>query len=380
VIIIAAAGNDDNSSPSYPAAYDGVVSVSAVAMDESLASYSNWGDTVDVAAPGGDGSNPSGMVLSTCGEESGGTVDYTYAFMQGTSMASPHVAGVVALMKSLYPGMTPDEFDYLLQGGYLTRDIGDAGRDDFFGWGLIDAHKAVSVVQDGSIDEALPASLTVSQTVMHFGAALSSIEVAVTNSGGGTLALADGSPTWSASWLSVTASGDVGADGLGTYVVTVDREGLSEGKYYETVFFTASGGGEKEVSVIMRVASEEESTDTGYYYILLINADTHETVGQVETGGAGGVYGYSFDGLSYGESYIILAGTDPDNDYHICNSGEACGAYMSLGSPVELTVKSDLSGINFTTDVIPDLSSATVLQNLGISLPLDREALEQDEE
>jgi serine protease len=380
VIIVAAAGNDGSSLPSYPAAFDSVVSVSALAMDESRASYSNWGDTIDVAAPGGDGGNSSEMVLSTCGEESGGAVDYTYAYMQGTSMASPHMAGVVALMKSLYPGMTPDEFDYLLEGGYLTRDIGDEGRDDSFGWGLIDAYKAVSVVRDGSIDATLPAVLTVSPTVMHFGAALSSLEAVVANSGGGALALADGSPTWSASWLSVTASGDVGADGLGAYLVAVDPEGLSEGKYYDTIFFTAAGGDEKEISVILRVASEVEGTDTGYYYILLIDARTHETVGQVETGGAGGVYDYSFDELAYGGSYIILGGTDPDNDYYICDSGEACGAYTSLDSPLELTVTSDLSEIDFTTDAVPDLSSVAVLQALGISLPLEREALEKDGE
>ncbi len=76
VIIIAAAGNQNSSSPSYPAAYDGVVSVSAVGPEKELAPYSNYGTTIDVAAPGGDFSkdiNNDGYgdgVLSTSGDDS----------------------------------------------------------------------------------------------------------------------------------------------------------------------------------------------------------------------------------------------------------------------------------------------------------------------
>jgi serine protease len=383
VIIIAAAGNDESSSPSYPAAYDGVVSVSAVTISESLAWYSNYGDTIDVAAPGGDSGdeNDDGYadkVLSTNGDGSGGDLEYTYELMNGTSMASPHVAGVVALMKSLYPGMTPDEFDYLLEGGYLTRDIGDEGRDDFFGWGIIDAYKAVLVVQDGNIDETLPAILSVSPSVMNFGAAVSSAEVTVENSGGGTLALADGSPAWSASWLDVTASGDVGADGLGTYVVTVDREGLSPIEYFDTITFTASGGAQKEVEVNMRVPEDGENVDAGYYYILLVDPETSETVKQVGTGGVDGLYEYTFEDLSYNDSYVIFAGTDPDNDLSICGNGEACGAYMSLDGPVELEVQGDLSGLDFTTDAIFNLSSASGGQEASGFLPLQRDATTQE--
>jgi serine protease len=385
VIVVAAAGNDNSSRSTYPAAFDGVVSVSAVAIDESLASYSNYGDTIDVAAPGGDsgdedGNGYSDMVLSTWGDDSGGSIDMVYGFSMGTSMAAPHVAGVAALMKSLYPGLTPNEFDALLQGGYLTRDIGDGGRDDHFGWGLIDAYKAVSVVRDGDIDEVQSAILSVSPSVLNFGTLLSSIGVTAENIGGGSLALADGSPTWNAAWLNVTASDDVGTDGLGTYVVAVDRDGQPEGTYYDTITFTASEGAEKEVAVAMRVASEEEGRDTGYYYILLMDPETYETIGQVETDGSDDGYEYSFQGLSHGDSYVIFAGTDPDNDYIICGNGEACGAYLSMDSPVELTVESDLSGIDFTTDALFNLSSVAGFQGAGSGLPLRRDTSREDGE
>lgn len=61
------------------------------------------------------------------GDDSSGTITMEHAFAMGASMASPHVAGVVALMKALYPGLTPDTFDALQSGGYLTEDLGDSG-------------------------------------------------------------------------------------------------------------------------------------------------------------------------------------------------------------------------------------------------------------
>ncbi len=153
VVIVAAAGNESSSAPSYPAAYDGVISVSAVDINKQLAPYSNFGDRVDVAAPGGDGArdvNGDGYpdaVLSTAGDDSNGSIDYVYKFSQGTSMATPHMAGVVALMKSVYSGLTPGDVDGALRNSNepITQDLGDIGRDDLFGYGLIDARRAVDV-------------------------------------------------------------------------------------------------------------------------------------------------------------------------------------------------------------------------------------------
>jgi subtilisin family serine protease len=88
VVVVAAAGNEGSNTPMYPAALPGVVSVSALDDDGSLASYSNYGDTVDIAAPGS-------QIVST--------VPGGYSGMTGTSMAAPHVAGVAALIRGYSP-------------------------------------------------------------------------------------------------------------------------------------------------------------------------------------------------------------------------------------------------------------------------------------
>jgi subtilisin family serine protease len=99
--VVFAAGNDNSESCYYPGCYDGVVGVAALDDSGVRASFSNYGDWVDVSAPG----HP---VLSTVitGE---GSVDSNYAWYSGTSMACPHVAGVLALGLALAPHLTSAE-------------------------------------------------------------------------------------------------------------------------------------------------------------------------------------------------------------------------------------------------------------------------------
>ena len=140
VIVVAAAGNSGNSSLNYPAAYSGVISVSSVTQAKTLAYYSSYGSTISVAAPGGDTrSGSAGGVWSLMGDDLNFTPVqagyYNYDSYQGTSMASPHMAGVVALMKSAYPALQPNDLDSLLACGLITEDLGLVGRDNSFGYG-----------------------------------------------------------------------------------------------------------------------------------------------------------------------------------------------------------------------------------------------------
>lgn len=348
VIIVAAAGNEHTGSLGYPASYSGVVSVSAVDLQGNFAStYSNFGPAIDVAAPGGelsgdfDGDGYNDGVLSTLVEEEGKTVS-AYGFYEGTSMASPHVAGVIALMKAVYPGLTPAKFDSLLSTGQLTSDRGSIGRDDQYGHGLIDALKAVLVAQQ----EAGGNGKTVlysDPNRIDFASNRNTQTITVTKIGSDSISVQSFSD--SAAWLSVSAAG-VDADGLGDYQLTVDRSGLSDGVYSATLSFEASDASLTIIAVTMQVGVLNSAGDAGFVYILLLDADTEELVDQQEMSARDGQYSYNFTGVDEGE-YFILAGSDVDNDLIVCGVGESCGAYPSLGNLEILDASTGGSGLNF---------------------------------
>ena len=112
-VIVAAGNSNANSANFSPANCSGVVTVAAVGRNGGKASYSNFGATVEVAAPGGSGGANS--VLSTLNAGQTGPGADSYALYNGTSMATPHVSGVVALMLSVKPTLTPDQVTSILQ-------------------------------------------------------------------------------------------------------------------------------------------------------------------------------------------------------------------------------------------------------------------------
>jgi serine protease len=112
-VVVAAGNSNANSANFTPANCSGVVTVAAVGRNGGKASYSNFGATVEVAAPGGSGGVNS--VLSTLNAGSTSPGADSYALYNGTSMATPHVSGVVALMLSVKPTLTPDQVTSILQ-------------------------------------------------------------------------------------------------------------------------------------------------------------------------------------------------------------------------------------------------------------------------
>jgi serine protease len=359
VILIAAAGNESTSTPSYPASYDGIVSVSAVNINGTLASYSNYGSYVDVAAPGGDSGDYDGdgyadKVWSTCGDDSSGSIQFNYAAYNGTSMATPHMAGVVALMKALNPTMTPAQLDAWLQNGDLTNDIGDTGRDDLYGYGLIDAYKAVVAANNGSPTTVL----TVSPTSVNLGVSSTTATLTVSKIGDDTISVTG--VVDSAAWLTV-AEGTVDANGLGTYTLTADRSGLSDGTYSETVTVTPSSGSSITVPVNLQVRSTSASANAGYHYVLLVDADTFDVLYQDDVQASNGQYAFAFSGIPKAEqNYLLVAGSDRDNDNYIDNAGEALGAYLSLDQITYVEASSNQSGLDFATDLKLSLSASSL--------------------
>jgi subtilisin family serine protease len=137
-LLIAAAGNDGSAEPRYPAAYPEVISVSAVAPDRSLASYSSFGSTIDVAAPGGDVSSGCSFgVYSTTWNFVAG--EPNHGCEQGTSMAAPHVAGVAALLLAAEPGLSATQ----LRARLLDYAV-PAGPSDQYGAGIVNARNSLT--------------------------------------------------------------------------------------------------------------------------------------------------------------------------------------------------------------------------------------------
>jgi thermitase len=125
-VLVAAAGNDGNSTVSYPAGYAEVVSVAATDQKDAKASFSNTNSDVEVAAPGVN-------ILSTI---PGGQ----YGTMSGTSMATPHASGVTGVLWQLFPTATASTIRSKLDAA--VDDLGPAGRDTSFGFGRVNLCKA----------------------------------------------------------------------------------------------------------------------------------------------------------------------------------------------------------------------------------------------
>ncbi len=345
VIVIAAAGNENSGQPGYPAAYDGVVSVSAVGLNRDRTPYSNFGATVDVAAPGGDttldlnGDGYGDGVLSTL---VGAGLTSDYKFYQGTSMAAPHMSGVVALMKAVHPGLTPGDLDALLASGAITTDLGAVGRDDLFGWGLIDAAKAVVEARRLASGTAV-ATLAADPGRLDFGSTLITSTLTLAKLGSGPLAVT--TVSGNAAWLSVAAA-SLDADHLGSYRVSVNRAGLPAGTYAATLTVASNAGSQIIIPISMTVATGVARANTGQYWILLMDSD-YNLVQQVNLAGNSGHYDFQFNDLPKG-FYYLFAGTDSDWDDLICDDGEVCGAYPTLGEPLLIDASSDRSGIDFS--------------------------------
>lgn len=160
VTFVAAAGNsaDNVGTPEYgyePASLPRVIAVAASDSDDRSAFFSNYGEKIDVAAPGGGDRDPedaykpyysilsllSSFASPDLSQEGKPVIGGAYVRLAGTSMASPHVAGVAALVKSLHPSFGPDQVRSVLRES--SDDVGKPGRDSRTGYGRVNAARAV---------------------------------------------------------------------------------------------------------------------------------------------------------------------------------------------------------------------------------------------
>jgi serine protease len=151
VVVVAAGNSASQVAFTRPANCQGVVSVAASTRNGNQAYYSNTGGGVTIAAPGGDGSkdSPDGIYSTVnSGLTSPDSAGYTYKFYKGTSMAAPHVAGVVSLMLSVNPSLTSRQVADLLQRSATAFPKGSQCNYGNCGGGLLNAGGAVQAAMN----------------------------------------------------------------------------------------------------------------------------------------------------------------------------------------------------------------------------------------
>jgi serine protease len=174
-VVVTAAGNNFRDAANFtPANCNDTVTVAATGRVGGLANYSNYGSSIDIAAPGGDMSRDSG-ILSTIGTGASTLTGYSYASYQGTSMAAPHVAGVAALVASLHPTWGPSQIEAAIYAGVrpfpvdslrscVTTSETPTGNQYRCGAGLLDVVGALNMAQP-TLTITAPERLAIGESV-----------------------------------------------------------------------------------------------------------------------------------------------------------------------------------------------------------------------
>ncbi len=201
IILVAAAGNNSSSSPHYPSSFDGVISVASTDSADRVSYFSNFGSTIDIAAPGSDIYN---------------TLPYNqYGSLSGTSMASPLVAGTIGFLLSVRPEMTADSVESLIKN--TADDIASLNPNYKLqlGYGRINFKKALECIHTHSTNSNFTIASTSSGTYCNAQTYVLSVP---TSTNGSTYQwYKDGEPVSgaTASTFSINSSG--------TYAVTVNK-------------------------------------------------------------------------------------------------------------------------------------------------------------
>jgi serine protease len=290
------------------------------------------------------------------------------------------MAGVVALMLAANPTLTPTDINDLIAGthedanaGPITQDLGDPGKDTYYGYGLINAYQAVNVANSitGGGGNAIPDNtpvLSVFPNPLQFSTATDSLELSLENIGTASLdvtAISDNADWLTLSTISLPLT--IGTDDAATKVtVSVDRDGLAGGTQLATISITSTGG-----SVSLPVSLQVQSSsggDVGEVYVLVVDPDTYYTVSQAITRQSSSYAFRTARDVPQGR-YFVAAGTDRNNDGSICEAGEACGLYPLIDSPTQFDLNADLSGVDFIVsyDFFTSQAAARVADALGVA-------------
>lgn len=346
-ILVAAAGNSNTSVPFYPAAYAEVISVAATNASGSRASYSNYGSYLDLAAPGGDMSqdltadgNPDG-ILSTYVDDSSGQRRSSYGYMQGTSMAVPHVAGILALMKALNPSLDATMVKSLIQSCALTTGDASCLRNDQVGYGQINALLAVQQAfneQSRAVLGLVSAPQVLSERTLNQTLTFKNL---------GAEAAQQIQIDSDQSWLTLSAVPAIlASQAQFNLLLQAQSAGLSASTHYANlrVRYRDSQEHELHLKIILDLNRSSTRINQAPTYVLLSKEDCEQDciLASTQTDRTGR---FAFDAIPKGR-YRLYAGSDIDADDILCQATESCGSYPDSASGQVLQLEKDEQGLN----------------------------------
>jgi len=348
VIIVVAAGNSNVDASAFsPCNQQNVICVGATRFNGKRASYSNFGTTVDVMATGGetsqdlDGDEQPDGVLSTLQDKDKKPV---WAYYQGTSMASPHVAGIVALMKAKKPTLTVAEAEAIL------KETADAASKctEGCGAGLVNAHTAV-LRAAGTLNTSAAPKLSLAATQISFPSG-GTFPLSVRNVGGGSLKVTARVSGAGASALSLGGGGSVTvpAYGAASLPVILSTSGLADGDYEARLDLTGDNGDSATVKVKFRVGSFKDQDAVLFFFYKgsdgELTFDEDEGVGLVTAAN-----NYSYNAKLTARTYYAIAAIDDDEDGQL-EDGERIGYWRDTTNLESITLGAgkSVSGIDFS--------------------------------
>ena len=330
ITVVAASGNEAIEEPGgfgYPASCENVISVASVDPVNNRAYYSTYNNMVDIAAPGGttgtdiNGDGQGDGILAFDGNES-------LAVYQGTSMASPHVAGAIAVLYGLKPDWTPIQMEAFINSGYLTDDIGVEGKDDEYGIGMLNLSKGFTALIDGGLDFTYA---TITPGSFNFGYTETEKVITVNKVGTGDLSVT-GLTASNTSLVDITAL-EIDSSGFGTYKITLTRSDEPDGSYQSSISASISDDTTVNVTFLYSVGEERQRPYIGYTYLLLIDDEGEAEGGWYVDLGPEGI-SFQVEDIPNG-SYYWLFSTELDDNNYVGEYGEMIETYPELSSSAQ---------------------------------------------
>ena len=350
VIFVIAAGNENqDATNTFPCNMQNVICVGSVRFNGKRSSFSNYGTRVDVMATGGqmsedlNGDNFPDGVLSTLPTT---TRQPGYDRHNGTSMAAPHVAGVVALMLAVNPDLPFAQVETILKE---TADTASRCTEGC-GAGLVNAQAAVLRAK-GASDPNAPSKLSVTTTQLSFSGG-GSQELTVRNVGGGTLAVNASLTGAQASAVSLSSrSLSIGAYKSVPLTVTVNPGSLANGSYVATLSLTSSAGS-AEVLVKFRVgATQDKDAVIAFLY--------EDAQGEYQIDDEDGAWlvtsgsGYSYSVSIKPRTYYVLASIDDTGNGKYFEEGDRVGLWRDFADMEAVDVKESQTLKNVSFSLVP---------------------------